>query len=209
MFAGEDFLRVPLPTYQDERTQVTMLLILNAIFWIAVLPVLIKKKTGTHEADTDKEHSKGSTSDVPKSKPSIRSSRDKKKKIPKSEPDQSNPLQQDKEPSTNDFFSMSDCFSVLGLVAVSIGILINKNPHNVFSSRRVFMAPLLTLDECQHVMDMAANAATINYKESLEMDSATMSDAKEKNSIEMMQKPPEGWQKTRHGSYPTTDLVSS
>lgn len=89
---------------------------------------------------------------------------------------------------------------------MTVIILALKNPHNYFSIRRVFVAPLFTKDECQKVMNMASVAAEINYERAIigniEFDEDSSADAE----YTMLQREPQGWRKDRHGSYPTTDL---
>lgn len=86
-------------------------------------------------------------------------------------------------------------FTMIGCLA-SIGYLIASSPHNSYASRGVFSFPLLSEAECELLLHKAAEAAQRNL--------ASPPDNNE--TLAMLQRHPAGWQKARHGLYPTTDL---
>jgi len=86
-----------------------------------------------------------------------------------------------------------------GLLLTCVYILMSKSPYNYYTPRRVFQAPLLTVAECDTILAMADAAAQLNYE-------AAKSNSNKNETSEALLREPLGWQKTRHGSYPTTDL---
>lgn len=96
-----------------------------------------------------------------------------------------------KEPQVALTTSVSTLFFFLGSF---FGALLFLSPYNYYLPRRVFQVPLLTPNECQHVLELAHRAAQINYEQSRH------------NASSPFQQEPLGWHKTRHGAYPTTDL---
>lgn len=80
--------------------------------------------------------------------------------------------------------------NILGILLMGYWILGTSN--NFYSARSVFVAPLFSKDECQHIIQASHEAARRNLKQN-------------PGSPELKQ-PPKGWRKERHGSYPTTDL---
>lgn len=81
-------------------------------------------------------------------------------------------------------------FNILGIVLA--GYWIMKTPNNLYSARSVFIAPLLSEDECKYLIQASHEAAHRNLEQN--PDNAEF------------QKYPQGWRKERHGSYPTVDL---
>ena len=101
----------------------------------------------------------------------------------------------------------------------------------VFAARAVYQAPLLTVDECRHIIDMAHAAAERNAefasKEAAkqeflrgagiisrvddEADDFIQQHQRNNNEGHVVEgrtllDEPKGWTKDRHTSYPTTDL---
>lgn len=101
----------------------------------------------------------------------------------------------------------------------------------VFAARAVYQAPLLTVDECRHIIDMAHAAAERNVefasKEAAkqeflrgagiisrvddEADDFIQQHQRNNNEGHVVEgrtllDEPKGWTKDRHTSYPTTDL---
>ena len=216
-FPGEEFLQVHLPNYNADRSTVTWLLIFNCVFWIVIFPIILDHVVASRDKENTNKKSKGDIESDPPQKSASktsspekkgRSSRDKKTTPAESQPTVVAP--QEKEESTEETFieAHSDILCTLGVMVLTILILMVKNPHNSFSSRRVFMAPLLSRAECHHIMNMAHSAAKTNYERAINSaDGEGIADNRKK--YEMLRKEPHGWQKNRHGAYPTTDLVSS
>lgn len=80
--------------------------------------------------------------------------------------------------------------NIIGILLSGYWILSTSN--NYYSARSVFVAPLLSNDECQHLIQSSHEAAQRNLKQFPDNDEFKQS--------------PKGWRKERHGSYPTTDL---
>lgn len=88
---------------------------------------------------------------------------------------------------------MIDLASVL-LFMTSVGTILLQSSNNSYSARGVFEAPLLTSDECRQILAYSYEAAQHNVQ-----------NANNWTSPQLL-KEPLGWQKSRHASYPTTDL---
>lgn len=112
-----------------------------------------------------------------------------------------------------------------------IFLLIFHSPNNVATARRVFLAPLLKINECQEIIEMATRAAsraTVKAESDLTLmalsngnvngdvnlpdeigvtneNSQRINRTKIK-ALKKLLKQPSGWRKDRHTSYPTTDL---
>jgi hypothetical protein len=98
-------------------------------------------------------------------------------------------------------------------------ILLKLSPDNYYTTRGVFQAPVLTREECQTILKMADVAADISYKEAKSVEAMynllppsegeDEDDAAERqldDTVKGLLQEPVGWQKFRHGNYPTTDL---
>jgi len=90
---------------------------------------------------------------------------------------------------------------LLGSFVTVTYLLLSGSPNNSFASRGVFQAPLLSPEECQYVLSFSDAAAARNHEAAL-----AIADSDANKSIQALKEEPFGWQKTRHGSYPTTDL---
>ncbi|CAB9507265.1 Procollagen-lysine 2-oxoglutarate 5-dioxygenase [Seminavis robusta] len=235
-FGGEAWLQVALPDFGSEIQTVTLLLIGNTIFWVFFLPVL----TGIldyeeEEANNDKlKDGQGTTSSTngkqQEKKAKTRTRRPSRDKAANgaakisTTTDGDNHLNGKKKPKVADEVppTTTAAHSVTGLLIGTMAIFLLWSPYNYYTSRRVFMAPLFTREECQHVIQMAHNAAQKNYDRTLEADQAREfadtiydndddsdddnDDYEEFQKDKILQLEPRGWQKTRHASYPTTDL---
>ena len=214
MFGGEAFLQAALPDYEGERLRVQMLLIVAVIFWMLVFPVLASTlppppPTAKQTATTTKSTTKTTTHRSKASKISTKTSVRTIATLAETPSTQ---------PETPTISMATSLYSVLGLVVSVFGILMMLSPHNYYVPRRVFQAPLLSAEECQHVMDMAQAAAQRNYESALAMtkdpenefpsggDADADDDSTTETRTNALLKEPKGWQKTRHRSYPTTDL---
>jgi hypothetical protein len=92
-------------------------------------------------------------------------------------------------------------FSMGGFILIAAYLLLSVSPNNFLTARSVFQSPLFTREECRHILDLADQAAARNY------DAALAIHPEEANAaITAWKKEPLGWQKMRHGNYPTTDL---
>ena len=109
--------------------------------------------------------------------------------------------------------------------------IVASSPNNRVAARAVYQAPLLTVDECRHIIDMAHAAAERNVelasKEAAKQDFLrgagiiSRVDDEADDFVQQHQRnnneghvvegrtlldEPKGWTKDRHTSYPTTDL---
>lgn len=205
-FAGEPFVTAALPDYETERTLVVLYLIVSSVLWIFVVPLLLlllfptTKDSSTGAASstiqtttrTQRGHKKKS---IVKTKKTIVVSKSDTKKNGHISPSTTTPT------TTVTSFPAATG-SAVGGVLTAVAILLLYNPHNYYTSRRVFAAPLLHESECQTILDYAAQAAAANAQQ---YSSALNEQQQDKNSSTLLD-PPVGWQKTRHSSYPTTDL---
>lgn len=118
--------------------------------------------------------------------------------------------------------------SVGCIVFISLTIL-TQSPDNYYTPNGVFQAPLLTKDECQTILQMADDAASVNYQKAKsvegmynligavgggvkndndhdnEFDDDDDDGAANQTIMAFLQEP-YGWNKIRHREYPTTDL---
>jgi len=179
-FGGEDFLMSPLPNYPAERQRLGVLLIGAIVGWIVVVPYVTARFLIARASKKEQGVSASSNNSTTKK------SKDKKKG------------KQDLPPAPQVDETTSFLLSLLPVVSgimclVSVCYLVWMSPNNSFVSRVVFEAPLLTPEECQQILDFSYQAAQRNAEGAAENDTALLRE-------------PAGWQKTRHSSYPTTDL---
>jgi hypothetical protein len=181
LFGGEDFLQADLlPDYDKVRRSLTIKLAIAAVFFLVMVPLFaLGVFMATKEAD------KQQASDKIK----IKATDTKKKTSSKAKKD---------EPSEATSVAK---FSLGGFLLVAGYVLLLQSPNNYLTARGVFQSPLFTREECRHILDLADQAAARNYEAALAIP------PEEANAtIQAWKKEPLGWQKTRHGNYPTTDL---
>jgi hypothetical protein len=92
-------------------------------------------------------------------------------------------------------------FSLGGFLLVAGYFLLSGSPNNYLTARSVFQSPLFTREECRHILDLADQAAARNYESAL-----AITPEEANATMQAWKKEPLGWQKQRHGNYPTTDL---
>ena len=186
----EDFMQVQLPDFDGECRLVWQLCVVAAIGWLFVLPPLFSRPMDLETPPT--------TTNVT-NKTSITSS--KKVKGPETTVETTpNP-----QPVTARYIPLYVSFvSLLGCLTTTLLINFHWSPYNYFTPRRIFQAPLLTPAECQIIVDMANRAAERNV--AALPDNATLDTSHDGYDTHPLLVEPRGWQKTRHGSYPTTDL---
>ena len=107
---------------------------------------------------------------------------------------------------------------MLGATLTCTAIVVLGSPYNYYLLRRVFVFPIFTADECQAIIEMAEQAALVNYQEAqqwsvslpngteLAPDPSMMEASTDEETFRNMLQRPLGWHKLRHGNYPTTDL---
>jgi hypothetical protein len=92
--------------------------------------------------------------------------------------------------------------SIVGCIVTLLLLIVLLSPYNTYVARRVFHTPILTLEECQRIIDMSHVAARNN----LQLFKRRRPDGFTKEEELLINEEPYGWQKLRHESVPTTDL---
>lgn len=189
MFAGEPFLQVELPNYEGESFVTACWLIAAAVFWCVLAPLFFMKTeetSATEVANGNQKEGIRNTKGSGRTKTQTATQQSQQSSAKKvGEPVRYIPVQ-------------ANLLACGGLLLTCVFILM-KSPYNAYTPRRVFQAPLLTGSECETILAMAAAAAKLNYE-------AAKSNPNKNKTSEALLREPLGWQKTRHGSYPTTDL---
>lgn len=195
-FTGENFVQVPLPDYDNECKLLSKLLYICGA--ILILFVLLPRKLSyfdSYEITT-------TTVKVPKN------NKDKEKQPETTEV---------KNLNIRRVPSYARWISLFGIMITLYGMynIIQHSPYNRFLLRRAFVVPILTEEECSKIIDIAENVAVRNYNyaqktikeyQESDKDEEDYEDEEEyKESVQLLQEP-KGWQKLRHGTYPTTDL---
>jgi hypothetical protein len=211
-FTAESFLQEPPPDYEKERILVIIKMVAVFLLFAVIIPPFtatpIKNKEtaeaqgGGMDSLTDEQSAiNTTTTTTPK-----QNRKSKKASAPKME----EPLKQNEDEivryEINPFTIMQCC---LACVFFMCWVLLKSSPDNYYTTRGVFQAPLFTREECDYILNMADVAAQKNYKEakSLEATHIFMNDGEEVNAtVKHFLLEPFGWQKRRHGLYPTTDL---
>ena len=185
-----------LPDYEGAAVRLPMYLIGSCIFWLLVFPLFFARSDSSHD-DDDNITNKDQTKDASISK------KTRSEETPKMIPFWTTPL------------------AVVGLVVTSILLVLYGSPYNAWLARRIFVAPLFTTDECQNILLRAHAAAQRNAQQAhLELELAKNStdhpsststttstnETTPADTWESLLRPPVGWSKLRHKSYPTTDL---
>lgn len=224
-FAGEAFLVAnPPPDYPAEwRGIITRLILCVSFFAILVpmlLPVLFANKVEVASSDESSQQQQ-----------ERKNKRDKRTQ--KAEQDGSTESKTALDIETVVEVNLPPfLLPVLNIFCLIIFFfIVASSPNNRVAARAVYQAPLLTVDECRHIIDMAHAAAERNVelasKEAAKQESlrgtGTMSrvDDEADDFVQQHQRnknegqasegrtlldEPKGWTKDRHTSYPTTDL---
>ena len=205
-FAGEEFLQVAIPRYEEECARLTIYIVVAIVFWLFVFPILTS--TTTVPPENNKNNDKAVKSKSSKSKTNVT----------KDKPVESQPPQREVS-------ALANLIGVLGAVASTLALILLKSPYNSFAHRRVFTFPLLTADECATIRQMVETAAALNFEKASQWASheqlteesilQQLSTGKYKDMVEAaseeetymtMFQEPRGWHKLRHGNYPTTGM---
>jgi len=208
-----------LPDYEQEWNIIIIKLVITSVFFLVVVPSVLKvmyvQKRSKDGASSSNYGSPGtSTGTIPGGNSSSSATSKKKERRSKAN---KNSTEQNQLPSK------STCTSTQEDVPAYILILSNAlyllvmfamvafSPNNIKTSRRVYQAPLLKVEECQKIIDMANKAAARNAQSAqTELDSIRNDSSSSSNDraakLEQIITWPSGWKKDRHVSYPTTDL---
>jgi hypothetical protein len=195
-FGGEDFLQVKLPNHSSERVLLTLSIFAASIFWVLLVPYFF---TSSEVHTVEKEvqvpvAQKNGSKKTGKARATTKQLKMETKVVQEEVVARSVPL-----PVT--------IAATAGYMLCVLYLLMTQNPSNYYSARRVFQAPLFTQAECQRIIDMSMEAAERNYEQAVDPEAiATATSASANATRRDFQQEPLGWHKTRHGSYPTTDL---
>ena len=218
-FAGESFFQVPVPNYGHSHVVVSVLLILSLVFWIFVVPVCLSKEitvvapaepqsqNETKITNNDKKNKKKNPSGITGSKKKDDIDTDTKKK----KENKSNQVPDEATTVIREVPLWASALAVVGFMTTTSVILLYYSPYNSWLPRRVFVAPVFTGDECHEILNRAMVAAERNRvqaeaKVSMAGGWDQIQDGKENTTLTYLLDHPSGWQKMRHGAYPTTDL---
>jgi hypothetical protein len=198
-FGGEDFLQVKLPNHSHERVLLTVCIVAASIFWVLFVPYFfttsevhtVEKEMQVPVAQKNGSKANGKTG---KTRATTKRLQTETKRVQEEVIVRSVPL-----PVT--------IVATAGYMLCVLYLLMTQNPSNYYSARRVFQAPLLTQAECQRIIDMSMAAAERNYELAGDPQAIVTATSASANATRHdFQQEPLGWHKTRHGSYPTTDL---
>lgn len=228
-FAGEAFLVNPPPDYPSEwRGIITRLILCVSFFAIIVpilLPVLFGKKVQSEKIPTSPDESSQQQEGKKKK-------RDKRRK-PTQKAEQDESIESKIAPGMETVVEVPPLLlPILNILCLIVCFfIVASSPNNSIAARAVYQAPLLTADECHHIIDMAHAAAERNVeiasKEAAkqeflrgagiisrvddEADDFVQQHHRNNNEGQVVEgrtllDEPKGWTKDRHTSYPTTDL---
>eukprot|EP00978_Attheya_sp_CCMP212_P002192 scaffold4475_cov42-Attheya_sp.AAC.4 len=189
-FAGEPFLDHPPPNYEYERHVIVLKIVLAVIVLVIVPPLVLRHKMRQRERSVVQETA---------SRPQPHKQKPNKRRAAKTTEVTV------EQTTTRPKESVANEEGVPPLLLLMCNVLcwgliiwwIAGSPYNSYSARAIFEAPLFTTDECNEIIAMAHRAAERNYE--------TVLRDTESSSSSLLEDP-KGWEKDRHGSYPTTDL---
>ena len=250
-FAGEKFLTNVPPDFDSERRNIVISIIFSSAIFLLIIPKYLMnyeakdskesegcrnkskvvngsafKNSSPHESVEVITKTKSLSSSTMKRRHiktvrkvrtivSSRSSTGYTEKIENTPSSESDISKRNRLPSY-----INPLLNVIWLISLLIITLFSSN--NTYNARSTFQAPLLTKEECKYIIQMANNAANINFqsakdanerihklkkkrnwgkKSSKEIPDAPLTDIQENHLIA-----PKGWHKARHSQYPTTDL---
>lgn len=199
-----------LPNYSSECTVLGFALTLTLLFWVIAFPYLANKAFfGSASDEKNGAYDKEATASIKKE--SDGSTKQRKGKGSKKSPLGAG----EKEPRHSVTFQ-EETVSLSVLALSSIGCMVSLfwmtmtlSPYNTFVARGVFEVPLLTAQECEKLLNISYNVAERNAEEARKAkETVEMSGRAVNKTVQGLLWEPVGWQKHRHGAYPTTDLNS-
>ena len=235
----EEYLAADLPDYEKERFQIVIKICASIFLFIFVLPYIFATKKVSANDDINTNCDKEQQNTDPQN-PSLPSS--SKKKIHKNKkkirngtkqkhnnesPDGKESLQSSTvdKPQETDAVEFSAIISnILTLLCIlSIFCILFFSNNNLFPARTILQAPMLTRDECKHVIDIANKAAKVNAEKAQKekdlfmlanpdfnpyssLDNIRDPDTIQFTKWKVLLKDPSGWHKDRHAAYETVDL---
>ena len=196
-----------LPNYSSECTVLGFALTLTLLFWVIAFPYLANKVFFGSAADEKR----------PKNDKEAKKISDWSTKQRKGKGSKKSPVSDDaKEPGQSDTSQEEETVPLSVLALSSLGCMVSLfwwtmtlSPYNTFVARGVFEVPLLTAQECEKLLNISYNVAARNAEEARKAKETAESSGKAANkTVQGLLWEPVGWQKHRHGAYPTTDLNS-
>jgi len=218
-FPAEEYMSVKPPHHQEDWHTIVQTIIYATVTVVFFVPLVIKAIFGVQDeavtTATTNESKPKSTSKlvIKKNVVSVTKHSKKRKKAQQQQQEKEVPTKLDATTATTAtvtevkvpaFLLPTVNFTFL----VIVFLLIASSPNNIYSARQVFLSALLLPNECQHIINMAEEAASRNAGQA-ESELAVSPEIKTKKEIGKLEKilmKPRGWQKDRHEAYPTTDL---
>jgi hypothetical protein len=163
-FPGEAYLNLPLPNYEYERKAIVIKFVASAFLFFIWLPrkyafqtVLVDTKEEGHAvAATEKSVDNNGSANGTSKKKKRRSKNDKPSP---EQPTITSPSHEHQEILEIDTIK-SSTLTLLGILSLFLTLLLS--PNNLFPSRTLLRAPLLTPQECQKLVSLAERAAKRN-----------------------------------------------
>lgn len=165
-FPGEAYLNLPLPNYEYERKAIVIKFVASAFLFFIWLPrkyafqtVLVDTKEEGHAvavAATEKSVDNNGSANGTSKKKKRRSKNDKPSP---EQPTITSPSNEHQEILEIDTIK-SSALTLLGIISLFLTLLLS--PNNLFPSRTLLRAPLLTPQECQKLVSLAERAAKRN-----------------------------------------------
>jgi len=233
----EEYLAANLPDYEKERFQIVIKVCASIFLFIFVLPyIFATKKVSASDTNCDKEQKHMDTQkDAVLTSPSKKISKNKKKirngtkqkphdvspQHGKESP-QSSTVDKPQETDAVEFSAIiSNILTLLCILFIFCILFFSKN--NLFPARTILQAPMLTRDECKHIIDIANKAAKVNAENAQKekdlfmlanpdfnpyssLDNIRDPDTIKFTKLKVLLKEPSGWHKDRHAAYETVDL---
>ncbi|CAB9529860.1 Procollagen-lysine,2-oxoglutarate 5-dioxygenase 1 [Seminavis robusta] len=212
-----------LPNYEAKCMVLSVVVIVTAVFWVVIFPYVASrllmepeevdtsKKKDTPSTDTATTSSTPSTKAKPsngmkrRGKSNKKSTTDANKKTTQKDPSQAKDETPPPEPPSVPLPILA--VASLGCMVSLFYEVMTMSPYNTFVARGVFQVPILTALECEQLINISMAAAKINQDMALqEQQRAEIAGESLNRSMESLLWEPKGWQKLRHGNYPTTDL---
>lgn len=193
LYGGEPFLEVgALPDYEANARSLTVLLATNAALWLVIgfVVCIVRRQQQRRRQDEEKTRSA-------RSKPTKHS---KKQQIANKDNSNNNKSNKKTKKKTNLVKSCLFYWTTSSLVILGVA-----SEWNTKIARTVFQMPLLSTQECQEILDIAAKVAWRNYQRALFETSQNNQTSSSNDNQDLLQEPL-GWHKTRPEAYQTTDL---
>lgn len=211
-----------LPDYSSECLVLGIALIFTIVFWVIVFPYAASKilcgftsdVTNSASATAAKNEKESAAS---RKKVSSGSTRQRKGKDARDS--RSSSLEKKVGPScskSSEEASQDTVIPLPILALASLGCMVSVfwvtmtlSPYNTFVARGVFEVPMLTAEECEKLLNISYGVAARNSEEAYRAkEAAEIAGEAVNKSVKGLLYEPIGWQKHRHGAYPTTDLNS-